>query len=140
MSLLKQNTTKKQRVDKRVTELKTGDSKKYEVEVIWDNAVYANKSKSGQLLGLYYLVAWNDHSKEKNTWELLSAVQHLKKLISCFYKKNLKKPTAISLPIKSAPPIARSTIRPIFLKRKWGQPAGIASKQAKNWVLDASDI
>ena len=56
MLLLEQDTIRKQRVDKRVTELETGDSKKYEVEAIWDSAVYDNKSESGQLSGLYYLV------------------------------------------------------------------------------------
>ena len=56
--LLEQETTKKEWVDKRVAELETGKSKKYKVEAIWDSAVYTAKSKSGQLPGLYYLVAW----------------------------------------------------------------------------------
>ena len=57
MSLLKWDTTWKKRVDKRLTEFETGDSEEYEVEVIWDSAIYASKSESGQLQGLYYLVA-----------------------------------------------------------------------------------
>ena len=56
VSLLEQNTTKKEWVDKQVTELKAGDGKEYKVEAIWDSAVYANKSESSQLPGLYYLV------------------------------------------------------------------------------------
>ena len=113
-------------------ELEAGDSKKYEVEAIWDSAVYASKLESGQLPGLYYLVAWKDYPEEENTWEPLSAVQHLKKLISCFHKEHPKKPIATSPPIDSASPMARPTVRPIPLKRKRGQPAGGASKRAKN--------
>ena len=49
MSLLKQDTTRKERVDKRVKELEleADNRKKYKVEAIWDSAVYANKSESG---------------------------------------------------------------------------------------------
>ena len=57
VSLLKQDTTKKERVEK-VPELDAGDdSKEYEVEAIRDSAVYAMESESGHLPGLYYLVA-----------------------------------------------------------------------------------
>ena len=38
-----------------MTEFEPGNNKKYKVEVIWDNAIYANKTK-GYLLGLYYLI------------------------------------------------------------------------------------
>ena len=55
--LLEQETTKKKQIDKRVTELKAGNSKEYKVEAISDSAVYASKSESGQLPCLYYLVA-----------------------------------------------------------------------------------
>ena len=76
MSLLEQNTTKKERVNNRVKELelKAGNSKEYKVEAIWDSAVYASKSESGQLPGLYYLVAWKRYLKEENTWEASSAI------------------------------------------------------------------
>ena len=33
------------------------ESGEYEVEVIWDSAVYAKESKSGHLPGFYYLVS-----------------------------------------------------------------------------------
>ena len=58
MLLLEQNTTRKGRIDEKVTKLEfeAGNSKEYKVEAIWDNAIYANKAK-GHLLGLYYLVA-----------------------------------------------------------------------------------
>ena len=76
MSLLERDTTRKERVDKRVKELKleAGDSKEYKIVAIWDSAVYASKSKSSQLPGLYYLVAWKGYPEEKNIWELSSAV------------------------------------------------------------------
>ena len=47
--LLEQETTRKERVDKRVMELelKAGDSEEYEVEAIWDSAVYASELESG---------------------------------------------------------------------------------------------
>ena len=57
MSLLEQTTTRKEPVEK-VLELDTGNtnSKKYKIEAIWDNAVYARKLE-GHLPGFYYLVA-----------------------------------------------------------------------------------
>ena len=63
MLLLEQDTTRKRQVSKEVSELDAAnkDSKEYEVEAIWNSAVYANKSKSGYLLGLYYLVAWKSY-------------------------------------------------------------------------------
>ena len=136
MSLLEQDTTRKERVDTRVKELElgAGNSKEYKVEAIWDSAIYASKSESGQLPGLYYLVAGKGYSEEENTWKPSSTVQHLKKLINSFYKNHLEKPTATSPPIDLAPPMARPTVRPTPLKQKRGQAAGIASKPAKNWV------
>ena len=76
VSLLEQNTTRKEQVDERVKELEleAGNNKKYKVKAIWDSAVYASKSESGQLPGLYYLVAWKRYPEEENTWEPLSAV------------------------------------------------------------------
>ena len=57
MSILEQDSTRKGRVDNEA-ELDAGDdSKEYEVEAIWDSAVYARESKSGPLPGLYYLVS-----------------------------------------------------------------------------------
>ena len=69
MSLLEQDITRKERVDKRVKELEleADNSKKYKAEAIQDSAVYASKLESGQLPGLYYLVAWKGYLEEKNT-------------------------------------------------------------------------
>ena len=58
VSLLKQNTTRKGRVSKKVLELDANskNNEEYKVEVIWNNIIYANKLELGYLLGLYYLV------------------------------------------------------------------------------------
>ena len=142
--LLEQNTTRIDQMDKWVTELKlkVGNNEEYKIEAIWNNAVYASKSESGQLPGLYYLVAYKGYREEKYTWEPLSMVQHLKKLISCFYKEHPEKPTATFPPINSAPPMARPTVKSIrpTTKRKRSRPANNANKQAKNWVLDIYNI
>ena len=142
VSLLDQDTTKKEHVDKWVIELelKAGNSKQYKIEAISDSVVYTSELESDQLRGLYYLVAWKSYLKEENIWEPLSAAQHLKKLISCFYKEHPEKPTTTFSPIDSAPLIARPTVRPTPLKRKEGWLTGNASKQAKIWVPDACDI
>ena len=138
MSLLEQDTTRKKRVEKG-PELDAGDdSKEYEVEAIRDIAVYAMKSESGHLPGLYYLVAWKGYPKEKNTWKPVLAVQHFRKLISSFHKDHSEKPTATSLPVNSALPIARPTGKPArpITKRKQGRPTNRANKRAKkNWTF-----
>ena len=56
MLLLKQNTTRKEQIDKSITKLDADNGEKYKVEAIWDSAIYAKKLKS-HLLKLYYLVA-----------------------------------------------------------------------------------
>ena len=45
-----------------------GDDKEYEVDRIWNSAVYAKESTIGQLPGLYYLVWWKGYLEEKNIW------------------------------------------------------------------------
>ena len=105
-----------------------------------DSAVYAKES-AGHLLGLYYLVSWKGYLEEENTWEPYSAVQHLRKLISSFYKDHSEKPTATSEAIDTTPPMARPTIKPAAksttepAKQKRGQPANSAKKRAKkSWA------
>lgn len=50
MSLLEQDTTRKDQMDENVTELDAGkNSKEYEIEAILDSAVYPNESESGHL-------------------------------------------------------------------------------------------
>ena len=139
VSALEQDTTRKGQVSKEVQELDAGNenSEKYEVEAIWDSAVYANESESGYLPGLYYLVTWKGYPKEENTWESSSAVQHLKKLISSFHKDHPEKLTATFPCIDSAPPMAGPIVKPTAkttTKQKRGRPANNASKQAKNWA------
>ena len=125
VSLLEQDTTRKGRVhEDNLEELDAGDndSGEYEVEAIRDSAVYARESESGHLPGLYYLVSWKGYPEEENTWEPASAVQHLKKLISSFYKNHPGKLTATSPAINIAPPMARPTVK-LPAKRKRGRLA-----------------
>ena len=131
--LLEQDTTRKEQVDENITELEfnAGNSKKYKVKVIENSMLYAMESKSGHLLGLYYLVAWKDYFEEENIWKLFSAVQNLRKLIRLFHKNHLEKPIATSLPINfallMAKPIFKSTAKSTT-EQKWGRPANSANK------------
>ena len=132
MSLLEQDNTRKERVEK-VPELDAGDnSKEYKVETISDSVVYVRESES-HLPGLYYVIAWKGYSEEENTWELVLAVKYLRKLISLFPKDHLEKLIATSPPVNSAPLIARPTVNPArsITKQKQGQPATSAKKRAK---------
>ena len=95
----------------------SNNSGEYEVEAIWDSTVYARKSESGHLPGLYYLVSWKGYPEEENIWEPISVVQHLKKLISSFHKDHPDKPTATSPAIDTAPPMTRPT-KPLKRKRR----------------------
>ena len=57
MSQLKQDITKKKRVDEDVTKLNTNKkSGKYKVKVSYNSVVYTKESELGYLLRLYYLV------------------------------------------------------------------------------------
>ena len=111
MSLLEQDTTRKGRVDdENMAKLDADDnSREYKVEIIWNNAFYARKSESGNLPGLYYLVSWKGYLEEKKTWKPASAVQHLGKLLSSFYKDHSNRLTATFPTIDIAAPMARST-------------------------------
>ena len=137
--LLEQDITKKEQVDKKVTELdfEAGNSEEYKVEAIWDSTVYAKESKD-HLPKLYYLVVWKGYPKEENIWEPVSAIQHLRKLISSFHKDHSEKPTATFPPIDFVLPMARPTVklaRPIT-KRKWGWSTKSNNKRAKkNWTF-----
>ena len=76
ISPLEQDTTRKERLDEKLTELdfEAGISEEYKVEAIWDSAIYVIKSESGHISWLYYLVAWKSYPKEENTWEPVLAV------------------------------------------------------------------
>ena len=71
VSLLEQDIPKKGGMDEKVKQMEfdKGDNERgeYEVEVIWDGAVYARESESGHLPGLYYLVSWKRYLEDENT-------------------------------------------------------------------------
>ena len=64
--LLEQDTTKMGQVNDIQLEFEAGNNKEYEVDSIWDSAVYAKKLIIGQMPGLYYLVLWKSYPEEKN--------------------------------------------------------------------------
>ncbi len=72
MSLLEQDITRKERVNKALPEpekefeFEAGDNKEYEIEAIIDSAVYEQQANN-QMPGLYYLVSWKGHPEEENT-------------------------------------------------------------------------
>ncbi len=107
-------------------EFENEGDEKYEVETIHDSAVYTSELE-GHLPGLYYMVLWKGYPEEENTWEPASAVLHLYKLISTFHRDYPEKLTATSLPIDSAPLMARPTVKPrakaSSTKQKQGRPA-----------------
>ena len=74
VSLLEQDTIRKRRVDNETELDASNNSGEYKVEAIWNSMVYARKSESGHLLGLYYLVSWKGYPDKENTWEPTSAV------------------------------------------------------------------
>lgn len=65
-------------------------------------------------------------------------MQHMKKVIYSFYKKQLEKPTVISPLIDSVVLIARPTIK--LTKQKEIQLTKSGNEYAKNQVLDAYNI
>ena len=132
VSLLEQDSTKKERDDNAAELDANDDNGEYKVEAIWNSAVYARESESGHLPGLYYLVFWKRYLEEENTWEPASVVQHLRKLISSFHKDYPDKLTATSPIIDTAPPMARPIYKPNELfKRKQGQLTRCAKKCTK---------
>ena len=116
MSLLKQDTIRKKQVDKillkleKELEFEIRGNKKYELKVIINSAIYGQQANSHQISGFYYLVFWKGYLEEKNTWKPSSIVKHFQKLISIFYKEYLKKPTATSQLLDSAPLMAKLMI------------------------------
>ena len=93
--------------------LNAGNNKsgKYKVKAIYNSANYEKESKLGHLLKIYYLVFWKSYPAEKNTYEPILAIQHLKKLISLFHQDHSDKPTAIFKSINIALLMARPTIK-----------------------------
>ena len=70
MSLLKQDSTRKEQINKLFPEpepeFDAGDNKEYEVEEIIDSVIYA-KEAEGHLSGLYYLVFLKGYPEKEST-------------------------------------------------------------------------
>ncbi len=110
-------------------EFETEGNKKYEIKTIIDSAVYGQQTND-QILDLYYLILWKGYPEEENTWEPLSAVIYLQKLINILHKEHLKKPTVTSPPLDSAPLMAMPTISK-ELKQKRGRLSKRANKRGR---------
>lgn len=100
ISLLNKNNKKKERVNKVLDiepELNTGKNKKYKIEAIKNNAIYANVVIESQLPELYYCISWKKYREDENTWEPTSILIHFRKMINTFHENHLEKPTATFL-------------------------------------------
>lgn len=62
--MLKQDIIKKNWVEKTQLNLENGNSKRYKVEVIWDNIINIRESKS-YLPDFYNMILWKSNFKEK---------------------------------------------------------------------------
>ncbi len=74
VSLLEQDLTRKEQVDKTLPEpekeleFEAEGNKKYKVKAIIDSMVYGQQSNdSNQMPSFYYLVLWKDYPEEENT-------------------------------------------------------------------------
>lgn len=134
MLLLEQDTIRKGQVNKLLeleSKLDKGEDKEYGFEAIKDSVIYADATES-QLLGFYYLVSWKGYWKDKSTWELVSAILHLRKMINIFYKDHPEKSTATFPLLDSAPLMATSTVKRT-IKQKYGKLAKIVNETRKAW-------
>lgn len=59
-----------------------------------------------------------NYSKEDNTWELVSVIQYLRRLLSTFHKKHLKKSTATLPPVNLTPPTTKPIVKHKSLNNK----------------------
>lgn len=94
MSLLETNTIKHEQVDKNIIKLefKINNNKIYQIKKIQDSAVYIKESKTGHLLGLYYLIDWKSYPKKENIWKLALILSIFKSCLASFIKRTLPSP------------------------------------------------
>lgn len=76
ISLLEQDTIRKEQIIEKVAELDASNSEEYEVEAIRNTEVNARKSEGHFLPVFYYLRLWKSYSEEKKTWEPMSRIQY----------------------------------------------------------------
>lgn len=54
-------------MDKNIIKLKTNNSKKYKIEIIYNSIVYIKELKLGYLSKFYFLIFWKEYLEERNT-------------------------------------------------------------------------
>lgn len=50
-------------------QFEVSNNKIYEIDDIWNSAVYAKELVIKYLLKFYYLIFWKNYSKKENTWQ-----------------------------------------------------------------------
>ena len=74
MLLLKQNTTKKRRMDKEIRQndfdISNSNGKRYKIRAICDSAIFVRWSED-YLLELYYLILWKGYLEKKTPVSLI---------------------------------------------------------------------
>lgn len=115
---MEKDTIKKKQVNKLLElelELNIEDNKEYKVEAIVDNTIYAKVARD-YLLELYYLISWKDYLEDESTWEPISTIIYLWKMINIFHKNYLKKPIVTSPFPDSILLIAKLTVKSVKQK------------------------
>ena len=57
-----------------LSEFQADNDEDHKVHDIWDSAIYARESATGQLLKLDYLILWKSYLEEENIWEPTLAI------------------------------------------------------------------
>ena len=77
------------------------EKNEYIAEAVHDSRVFKEgKIDKNSPTGLYYLVHWKDLPELENTWEPVSQIQYLKKIVRKFHSANPEKPRSIWAPTK----------------------------------------
>lgn len=115
-----------------MAKINVSKNEKYELIAIQASEIYIRQSKDHLPSGLYYLVLEKSYLEEKKIQELISAIQHLRKLIIIFHKDYSAKPTAKSQLINTVPSMTSPTkLLAIKQKRDGLAKANSPNKHAK---------
>ena len=85
------------------------NSKKKNIEIVWNSIVYVKKLKTSYLLLFYTLVFCKDFQRKKFTRETLLVAKNLWTAINSFHKNSLDRPIVMWLSNNNTLPIIRPT-------------------------------